>query len=909
MAKGKGGADVLVKIGGDISEFQNSLGGLLSEVQGSIAKLNPVVALVSAAVLGIGASAVHVAEEYEKASNIIHVGTNAVGEALKGLEEDFRQVFLDVPQDAATVAQAIADINTRLGLTGKPLQDLTKQFLDLADLTGGDVSQSIREVTRLFGDWGVATADQSKTLDFLYRVSQNTGISVETLSAQMVQFGAPLRQMGFDMETAALTLAKFETEGVNAELVMGSLRIALTKMAKEGVQDSGAALEQLTQKIKDAGSAGEANAIAVQVFGARAGPDMAAAIREGRFEISEMVDALGDYEGAIEKSDAQTETLGERFGILWKHVQDLLEPIGRLIVFIGELLVTSIQLALKEISGFATVINKVFHGDFKGAMSSANGLLEDYDKAIERTREDLNKMMKSTVDNTAAVTSHAKAQAATTKAVEAGTLALGRSKKETAELTKAHKEHEAQLKKVEQATKHWKDTVAKTDAEERAKRAAQDLKEEHERTERAARDLEDEFQRLRSEMVLVGGTASELDSVLAAMPSALTGLEGSVSSLRLETWETEKALKALGVTPQAELDALAQNAERNFSTIKNSGTASAGDIDRAWVAMMTARKTALENAGQELPAAEQAMLDRMLAAQQNHKTASHGVFTEWAEGVKSITGHLGTDTLTALFSGDGFGGIVDKLKTIGQSFEDVFITQAGAALDNLINRGIKWAMNALDDLIGKLIGQNGVSSALSSVFGSVTPGFNGGSIPGLGGDGVSPSTIGSLPIPGLGGLGGGAASTASTAGSSAFNWGTSLATGGITGLVSGLIGGAMDAIMRKGADDRLDNIANDTRFLAWVFDAGEARVKIHQIAHWGEVMVNDLIPYMQRRLEAIQWPVEQLIDRMNDGVLPKLDALIANVPIVNTYVTLDGQAIAANVETRLEYGARLGTPA
>jgi phage-related minor tail protein len=71
--------------------------------------------------------------------------------------------------------------------------------------------------SRLFGDWSIAAEDTAGTMDYLFRVSQSTGIGVNDLSAKLVQFGAPLRQLGFDLETSAAMLGKFEKEGVNTE--------------------------------------------------------------------------------------------------------------------------------------------------------------------------------------------------------------------------------------------------------------------------------------------------------------------------------------------------------------------------------------------------------------------------------------------------------------------------------------------------------------------------------------------------------------------------------------------------------------------------------------------------------------------------------------------------------------------
>ena len=59
------------------------------------------------------------------------MGTGATGEALAGLEDSFKAVFSSVPVDAADASTAIADLNTRLGLTGDDLEIRPTQFLGI----------------------------------------------------------------------------------------------------------------------------------------------------------------------------------------------------------------------------------------------------------------------------------------------------------------------------------------------------------------------------------------------------------------------------------------------------------------------------------------------------------------------------------------------------------------------------------------------------------------------------------------------------------------------------------------------------------------------------------------------------------------------------------------------------------
>ena len=287
-------------------------------------------AMFAAAAVGVGVVLYGVGKEFDEAYDRIRVGTGATGEALDILKDDFKGALAAVPDDAATVGGAIADLNTRLGLTGEPLQDITEQFLDLSRITGTDVSSNIANMTRVFGDWSVSTEDTSGTMDQMFRASQATGIGMDQLSAGLVKFGAPMRQLGFSFTESTALISQFEKEGVNSELVMGSMRIALGRMAKAG-EDPIATFNRVTDEIKNAGSAGEANALALEMFGSKAGPDMAAAIREGRFEIDELHDAIANGTDTIASATDDTADMTEHMAELKNAVKVAVEPAATVI--------------------------------------------------------------------------------------------------------------------------------------------------------------------------------------------------------------------------------------------------------------------------------------------------------------------------------------------------------------------------------------------------------------------------------------------------------------------------------------------------------------------------------------------------------------------------------------------------
>lgn len=353
MAGRKRLSELIVEIRGEDGNLSTALGRVTKRMDALGKRVSKIgrtmTANVTLPLAAAGAAAFRSGDLIDEAMAQIRAGTGATGEQLAGLGEDFRAVFRQVPQQADEVSKAVADLNTRLGLAGAPLQEMATQVLNLSRITEEDLDGVIQSSTRVMGDWGVAAKDQSRALDELFLVSQNTGIGINSLGAQLVQYGAPLRQMGFGFQEAAALIGKFEQEGVNAELVMGSLRIALGRMAQEGVTNTADALREITRRIQEAGTVGEANTLALKSFGAEAGPDMAAAIREGRFEIGALLEELRNSPETINQAAAETMTFSESMAKLRNQATLALEPLGRQLLQAFETMQPNIEAAISAL--------------------------------------------------------------------------------------------------------------------------------------------------------------------------------------------------------------------------------------------------------------------------------------------------------------------------------------------------------------------------------------------------------------------------------------------------------------------------------------------------------------------------------------------------------------------------------
>ncbi|GAF06822.1 phage tail tape measure protein [Paenibacillus pini] len=339
--KTKGAADEAGKASSRFAGLGKTLG-----VVGGVAA-----GVVVAGFVAVGAAAWKAGEQSRESTRILQSSTGATGKELDGLLQSYRNLGSVVPDDLGVVAKVMADVSKGTRATGKSLEDMSGKILSLNTLTG--VSTDVMGVNfpRAMGAWGISADQGGAMMDKMFFISQKTGVGVDVLAEQLKTFSGPLRQMGFDFDTSTAMLGKWANEGVNTELVAGSLRIALGKMSKDGVKDTRGALDIVIKKIKDAGSAGEATALAMEAFGAKAGPDMADTIREGRFELGNLVTDMKNSKGLIDDTYNRNMTFGDKMGVLKNKILVALGPLGEQLSLMAEKAFPVIENLFNEMSG------------------------------------------------------------------------------------------------------------------------------------------------------------------------------------------------------------------------------------------------------------------------------------------------------------------------------------------------------------------------------------------------------------------------------------------------------------------------------------------------------------------------------------------------------------------------------
>lgn len=328
-----------IVVGADISRAEKNFKTLSAKIKGlgkDFSSFGFSVTRMTAPLTAWGGSAVAASLKIQECFKTIRAGTGATGDALKGLTADFKAVSAKTAAPLSSVATAVADLNTRLGLSGEPLQKMAVSVAEAARMMGEDVKTLANEAAKAMNDAGISANQGAAFMDKLFLASQSTGIGMSALAGKLYKFGTPLRAMGFDLEETIALLGSFDKAGVNTDLVMSSMRIALGKMAKAGETNVPGALRKAIQSIKEAGDSGTATGLAIATFGQKAGPDMAGAIREGKFSVDGLIESLEKSKGAISENAAATDLFTEKWVKVKNKITLSLQPLGDAIISLSE---------------------------------------------------------------------------------------------------------------------------------------------------------------------------------------------------------------------------------------------------------------------------------------------------------------------------------------------------------------------------------------------------------------------------------------------------------------------------------------------------------------------------------------------------------------------------------------------
>lgn len=316
-----------------VRDFGDAAEGADGKSRGLELSMTQVAAAAAAGAAAVGAAGkalYDIGAEFDDAYDTIRIGTGASGEAFAELQESMRNVARDsigVGSDLGEIGTTLADLNTRLGVTGEPLEKLTTQF---QQLKGMGMETDINAVTGAFTQFGVEADAMPDMMDTLFQISQATGRGMDDLVNNLSKSGPALQQFGFGLTESAGLLGALDKAGLDSEKTLGSMTKALGEFAKNG-EDPQQALWGTIQQIEELQRAGknmEAVDLANSIFGAKGGAGFVAAVESGQFAYDDFMDSIGASADTINGLADETADFAERWDQLKLQAKLAIEPIA-----------------------------------------------------------------------------------------------------------------------------------------------------------------------------------------------------------------------------------------------------------------------------------------------------------------------------------------------------------------------------------------------------------------------------------------------------------------------------------------------------------------------------------------------------------------------------------------------------
>lgn len=263
---------------------------------------------------------VEIYKEVDEGHDNLIKKTGATGESAKKLTEAYKNASKEVLGDFSDLGNAAGEINTRFNFEDKELTDATVTFTKFAKLNEIDVTSAVQKTAKAMANAGIESKNYADVLDVITLAGQKTGVSVDALLDNYVKYGATFKDLNYSQEEAIALMSQTEKEGLDLNIILSGLRKANVNLAKEG-KNSDKELGKVFKQIKNAKNPTKATEKAIEIFGTKAGPDLAQAIRKGKISIEEMSKALNKSKGTVKKTYESTQDGTDKIALAWQNAK------------------------------------------------------------------------------------------------------------------------------------------------------------------------------------------------------------------------------------------------------------------------------------------------------------------------------------------------------------------------------------------------------------------------------------------------------------------------------------------------------------------------------------------------------------------------------------------------------------
>lgn len=269
-----------------------------------------------------------VGEIFDDVGDTIRIGTGATGKDLEGLIGVAKNVGRRVPVEFENIGTTVADVNTRMGLSGDTLETVSAQFLNASRILGEDVD--IMKTGAAFNAFKIEGDAVIGAMDHLFQVSQATGIGMNELAGSISTQAPALQNLGFTFEESAVMIGSFDKAGLNSSQMMSGMARSLVNLAKDGEKPQEAFERTINEieKFVKAGDEAAALELAGKVFGTRGASQFVGAVQAGVLSLDDLTTAAGQTTDTILDVADETDDFAEKWQLVKNNAALALEPLG-----------------------------------------------------------------------------------------------------------------------------------------------------------------------------------------------------------------------------------------------------------------------------------------------------------------------------------------------------------------------------------------------------------------------------------------------------------------------------------------------------------------------------------------------------------------------------------------------------
>lgn len=582
------------------------------------------------------------AREFESAMSAVQAAAGASGEELNALRAAAEEAGATTKYTSVEAAGALENL-AKAGLGAKEAVQALPAVLDLASAGGVSLGESSEYITKAVAGMGLSFAEAGRVADVLSQGANASNTSVTGL-AQALSYAAPTaNSLGLSLEQTVAIIGKFADAGIDASRAGTALNSILAQFSnpasafRRELAAAGITTGDFDQALRQLAAAGPAGQKAILAVGQEAGPALRALLNQGIDSLDALKAKLDDSAGSArsfaqvmsDNVDGAAKGLGSAWdALLIKLGTPVLEPLKeqinalatRLREFVSNGTATafgeSIAAALRSagqwfqeflakvdfqqvaarLQAFAADTRDLFNRIGESATTAGNVVQTAYgimkagvatvSAAVFKIAEAFSGVVSNILsgvallnDGLAKISFGGVSEGFRRMAEEIRTQAgaMGAVSEEFARRASASFESAAEGAETARAGFSALTGAANQTSEGLARVAASADQAAEQATLTAA-----QLDALGEGFEFVDGAARKAAGGITETGAAAKKADAALSTIKATAEQVEAAYQRLGITSTAALEQAAENARRDFEMIRDSGTASARDIEAAF---------------------------------------------------------------------------------------------------------------------------------------------------------------------------------------------------------------------------------------------------------------------------------------------------------------------------------------